>query len=835
MSAQTLPLWGAKRIWTVVYTGHGSEGDVVAGAGSANTAGSVALDSLARPTMGRWAMRLRLRRAQPASADGESAVGIDTEGAADVRATSAEMARRHASIDRLGWWAPALALVSLYVASALLLLRLDTGVIYPFYLPDESQYAVVGQNLLTLHAFRYEGQFPLLVPPLYPLLVALGRALSGVGGMSTWLAAALNHFIMCAVIFPAYALARQLRLARGPALLIALAAAWVPNMWEAGHYMAEVIYYPLFVASCLAVVAYFQRPTAWRAIVAGGALGLALLTKNTAAAPLLAWGLASGALLLLAYLRERPALHDAMRWAPLRAYALWPAVGAAVAGLLYAPWLLLRRASLAGCGAACGGEASVFQQALKHPMTLARFLPLYASDMFLGVGALVLPLALLGWYRLARKGSEKTLAQAAFLGLSVVIVIAMTALFSGYTTQQLRERHMFVLTPVLLALAGCGLPLLRKTPAWKLIAVFGFASLAQVALLFALDFTSGPTLVNAPWAYGLGYLVTKYRGVTGVPLNWDATSFMIGLVAVALAFQVVWLFRPAWRATILFAVTCALLIATFLPVLSTLNTLETYDRTDRYAGMGALSQWLISTIGPGQTLLFYGCDPLSPCSSQRPSAHIDALLFGYGPNHLDIYYAEAAGMYEMAPVTDLSQLAPAEANEQAAYLLSPVMLIGLPEVGHFGIIRLYDLSGYRASLTSPPPVTVATSAGCYAEVLSPLHLPTSAPANTTFTVQVVAHNISPCQWSEVGADRVWISYRWRATPGGRLLGAFVNAPASLPRDVAPGKSVTASLTVTTPPTSGPAVLEIDMVVFPGAGSFEQEGGTPAEIPMTIQP
>ena len=775
-----------------------------------------------------------MRRAQQqlgAVADGRNIAGIDVGGAAGANSSRADW--REAGIAILRRWGTVLGLVPLYVASALLILGLDMGSIHPFYLPDEAQFAVVGQNLLTLHAFRYEGQFPLLVPPLYPMVVALGRALTG-GGASTSVVAVLNHFIMCAVIFPSYALARQLRLSRAAALLIALAATWVPNMWEASHYMAEVVYYPLFVASCLVIVAYFQRPTAWRAIVAGGALGPALLTKNTAAAPLLAWGLASGVMLARAVLRDRPAPREALRWAPLRAYALWPALGAGVVGLISAPWLLLRRASLAGCGAACGGEASVFQQALKHPMTLASYLPLYASDLFLSVGVLSLPLALLGCYRLARRGSETTLAHAAFLGLNVVTVITMTALFSGFTTQQLRERHMFVLTPVLLALAGCGLPLLRALPAWKLIGVFGFASLAQVALLLALNFTIGPTLVNAPWAYGLGYLATSYRGVTA-PLNWDATSFMLGLVVLALAFQGVWLFRPAWRSTILFAMTCAMMFATFLPVLNTINALETFDQTDRYAGMGALSDWLVSTIGPGKTLLFYGCDPLSTCSRQRPSTHIDALLFGFGQNHLDIYYAEAAGMYEMAPVTDLSDLAAVEASEQANYLLSPIALVGLPEVGHFGIIQLYDLRGYRANLASSPPVSVSTSVGCYAEALRPLHLPTSAPANTTIAIQVLAHNISPCVWSEAGADRVWISYRWRATPGGRLIGPFVNAPAALPSNVAPGKSVTANLTITTPPTSGPVVLEIDMVVFPGAGSFEQEGGTPAQIPMTIQP
>ncbi len=197
-------------------------------------------------------------------------------------------------------WTTLGILTLLYGVNVFSLMRLDMGVIYPYYLPDEAEYALVGQNLLTQHAFRYQGLFPTLIPPLYPLLVALERLLTA-HSLSTFPMSLLNHLIMEAVIFPAYALARRLGVSRALAILVAVAAAWVSGMWEASHYLAEIIYYPLFVTACVAIIAYFQRPTPRCALLTGALLGLALLTKNTGAALVLAWALANIGMLVLSF------------------------------------------------------------------------------------------------------------------------------------------------------------------------------------------------------------------------------------------------------------------------------------------------------------------------------------------------------------------------------------------------------------------------------------------------------------------------------------------------------------------------------------------------------
>lgn len=735
-------------------------------------------------------------------------------------------------------WATVAILTLLYCANVAALMHLDAGVISPFYLPDEAEYALVGRNLLTFHVFRYEGLFPVLIPPLYPFVVAIGQALTA-SGVSMLSMSMLNHVIMEAVIFPSYALARSLRVARVPAILIALIAAWTPNMWEAGHYLAEVIYYPLFVTSCVAIIAYFQRPSVNRAILTGALLGLALLAKNSGAALVLAWGLTNISALVIAIAQDKPRVRDFIRSASCRAFLLWPAIGAGVTALLYGPWLLLRNASLQAC-AGCTSEANIFLQAIEHPSVLVRFFPLFTVDLFLSVGVLVLPLSLLGWFSALHRPSEmsKVSIQILFVGLVMVIVVLMTATYSGYTMGQLRERHLFLLTPLLLALADRGLESVRSLPVWKLIASFTLVSLAQAGIFFLLGFT-GPSadstpstyLVNVPWVYGLGFWVTRLAKESS-HTDWDVQAFFLGVAGVAVAFQVLWLIKPRLRAMVLLGATFVMFVTAFLPVVTTLNILEISNQMDPYGGNGALSQWLISKIGSGQTVVFMGCDPLSPCSGQRSALNTDATTYGYGEKYIELYYAEVAGMYRMIPVPDPQALPSIEAKEHAAYLLSPVALTGLPEMSHFGAIRLYDLHEYRAHPSTAQAVSLSSSPGCYAENLQASQPPTTVRTGASFSVSVQVRNISSCVWSASGLERILVAYRWRS-PSGDIIGSFKNGPSPLPHDLAPGQAVELTIPVVAPAISGAAVLGIDMVTFQGAGAFEEEGGTPLRLPVNV--
>lgn len=728
-------------------------------------------------------------------------------------------------------WATITILALLYGMNVFTLMRLDTGAMYPYYLPDEAEYALVGQNLLTLHAFQYHGLFPLLIPPLYPIIVAIGRLLSA-NSLSTFPVSLLNHLIMEAVIFPAYALARRLQIARLPAILIALVVAWTPFMWEASHYLAEVLYYPLFVTSCVTILTYFQRPSLARALLTGATLSLALLTKNTGAALVLAWGLANLSMLLMNVVNDKPSAWNFLRSASFRSYLLWPALSVGVIALLYGPWLILRSASLQSC-AACAGETSVVAQAIEHPGVLAHFLPFYLVDLFLRRGVLALPLALLGWRSLFRSSSRLSAqrAQTLFIGLIIVVVILMAATYSGYTMGEVRERHLFVLTPLLLALIIRGLESMRSQPRWKLALGATLIGLAQVAIFLQMGFSSVDFL-DTPWIYGLGFWMTDIRDVEAT-MAWDAHSFILGLIIVVLASQLLWLVKPSSRATVLLGASFIMAIAMFVPGLAALSAMNTYNRTVPYGGSGVFSQWLIAHIGPNQTLAFVGCDPLSLCATQPSVLKTDAVTYGFGINYWELYYAEVAGMYNMIPVPEIQALPSVVASAHAAYLLSPVALTGLPEMGHFGIIRLYDLRAYRANPHAAPTVAFAPALGCYAENLRATSPPpTSARSGAALTLSIQVRNISACVWSANGQERILLAYRWR-TPAGAVIGSFISPPVALPHDLAPGQTVELTIPVVAPPTAGAAVLELDLATFQGAGAFEEEGGTPLHLPMTI--
>ncbi len=130
----------------------------------------------------------------------------------------------------------------------------------------------------------------------------------------------------------------------------------------------------------------------------------------------------------------------------------------------------------------------------------------------------------------------------------------MTTIYTGYTMSQLRERHLFVLTPLLLTLAIRGVGNLRDQPVWKLIAGFGLVSLAQIGILILAGYmnevlTKSPWtfVVNVPWVYGLGFWVTTWLW-SERDVGWDARSFIIGLIVFAHRQPTLWLITTIHRA-----------------------------------------------------------------------------------------------------------------------------------------------------------------------------------------------------------------------------------------------------------------------------------------------
>lgn len=736
--------------------------------------------------------------------------------------------RAAALVSRAGSWLAAwvdrhavLTVLTAYSASLVASLYLSAYLFWASIFPDEGQYAVVGENLIRYGVFQYRGDFPLLIPPGYTLVVALSRLLA-LGTTSIVPIFLLNHILMVGVVFPAYGLARQLNLPTYVAVLIGVSAAWIPDMWFVNHYMAEALYYPVFTLTCYVGARYFLHPSLWSATLTGGVLGAGLLTKNTALALVLAFGAASAWGLGEAILRRRYAGGRDNLLAFVQRYILWPGLAFASAMAVYAPWLLLRQRALGGC-VSCGGEAGTISRASLRLGVLIHLVTLYTSDIFLNVNALALiPVVVACVVLLMSTPARQSLS--VYLASAIVIVTGMAAIYSGDLASNgaLVDRHLFVLFPVILALAARGIVEVRMVPRLVLIGASLLTSAALVYWLYQYDFYVDP-LYASSWIYGFATAVaTMMRNA-----SWTRSVLFIGLGGLAVLAQGIWLLGHRRRVPVFVTTVLVVNAVSMCTVFGTLTWLGP-ARLTPYNGPGALTQWITKRVPEQDMLLVMGArsaaQPVVP--TLAPDLQLMGIQNGFGDGGAALGYLEATGFYDIRMVPQLALLPELQRETHARYLLSPIEISGLHAIGQWGQDVLYNLDGTNLVGMVPTKIHYETAPDFYREDLSALLVPTTVTVNGTYFGSIHVRNGSTSStWMASGDQTVGVSYHWwnlTGTPASYYYGYL----APLPSNLGPGQAVTMRFQFLAPSQPGDYLLEVDLTQLRNGAAFANQGGVP---------
>ncbi len=246
-------------------------------------------------------------------------------------------------------------------------------------------------------------------------------------------AKAINSVVMSLAALPAYFLARRV-LSTPLALVAAALAISVPSMVYTATLMTENAFYPIFLATILAIVAWLERPTAKLTVVMLALVGIAYLTRAQA----IAFGPAIlTAPLLFVWAGRRS-------WRSLREYRLMYAIVAAAAVAILAVQGIRGRSPVGVLGA-----YSVASQRRYEFWQIVKWLWYQIAEFDLSVG--VIPLAaLIVLAAVARRLDRRV---QAFLAASLATAFWLLLEVSAFaSTWQLRveERNTFYLAPLLL-------------------------------------------------------------------------------------------------------------------------------------------------------------------------------------------------------------------------------------------------------------------------------------------------------------------------------------------------------------------------------------------------
>jgi hypothetical protein len=324
-------------------------------------------------------------------------------------------------------------LTGLVVVSAAIRFQLGRGSPAPWIMVDEliyselaKSFAATGHFLVRDHASAGYGiVYPLLISPAWAAYRAVPDAYAA--------AKAINSVVMSLAAVPAYFLGRRV-LSKPLSLVAAALAISVPSMVYTATLMTENAFYPIFLATMLAIVVWLERPTAKLTVVMLAAVGVAYLTRAQA----IAFGPAIlTAPILFAWAQRRG-------WRSLRDYRLMYAIVALAAIAILAVQGVRGRSPVGVLGAysVASERRYEFWQIVKWAWyQLAEF------DLSLGV----IPLAALIVLAAVARGLDRRVQ--AYLAAAVATAFWLWLEVSAFaSTWQLRveERNTFYVAPLLL-------------------------------------------------------------------------------------------------------------------------------------------------------------------------------------------------------------------------------------------------------------------------------------------------------------------------------------------------------------------------------------------------
>ena len=303
---------------------------------------------------------------------------------------------------------------------------------------DELRYLDVARSLLAGRGLRVRNMPSDYPKILYPLCILPALLLKSTAAQITaigW----LNAAYMASAVFPAYALAKTMRMNPHRTVFLVGVTAVLPTMSAASTFMSETVFLPL----SLWQVYFFLR---------------AMLAAPRAR---IGWCAAAGAFCYLLYLNKEVALYYLIAWVLVRAWvwwhdkASWKAELAATAALLgsFLACFLLAKATL------FRGLGNSYNQTSWLNAEQWRFLPfaLACDALFMALAFWVFPvlLPICGLHR-PRKGSDARRTQLPlFLLLSLAIGVAVIA-WSITVREDLHSpsprQHMRYLEPLFMPL-----------------------------------------------------------------------------------------------------------------------------------------------------------------------------------------------------------------------------------------------------------------------------------------------------------------------------------------------------------------------------------------------
>jgi len=481
-----------------------------------------------------------------------------------------------------------LGAAALWLALAAVLAALTTSVMDWYVMTDELLYERLAISIAHFHSPlpHIHGELIGNVNQLYPLLLApLFHATLVPSALHH--AHLLNAFVMSSASIPAFLLARRVTQSVRLSYFAAALSACIPWIALSSFLMTEVVAYPVFVWTVLALQHAVVSPRARNDVLLVFALMVATLARTQFAVLLVVLALA----LLIHHFAFAPAgsLWSRLRAAVRELVSAHRELAVAYAALVVGGVALLA----AGRLSSVFGTYSVTAEGDLLPNGMGRSLLEHLAPIGLGMG--ILPFLVGVAWLLTALFRPRSREQHAFASIATVVIAALLVEVTSYDLRfgqgRLHDRYLFYVVPLVLI----GFVAMLRDWRWSRWSLFASAG------VLAMSFSVVPVIryqkfnVDSPVAVLNDGLLDLGGSVHGAQL-----FLAFATIVVALLFLLASVFLRKRQVVILLLATAALAI----PVQTGLafNRLLTVDGTSGRpltVDQGVVFDWIDRKLGPG--------------------------------------------------------------------------------------------------------------------------------------------------------------------------------------------------------------------------------------------
>jgi hypothetical protein len=325
--------------------------------------------------------------------------------------------------------------VGIVLVSSVFYYLLGRRMVAPFILTDELIYSEAAKSFSAHGTLFVRDHSWVALAPVYPVLISPAWAIFTHIPDAYAAAKVINSVVMSLAAIPAYLLARRV-LSQPLSLVAAGLSVVLPSMLYTGAMMTENAFYPLFLASALALVLMLERPTFPRVLLL---LGLSALTFfSRAQAVVLIPAILTAPLLLV--------LARRTGWEGLKQY--WRLYG--VSAVVLVPPVLVQLArghSITGLF----GRYSFVSNEDYPPGAVAKWFVYHIAELDLYTGVLPFAALLLLAVLVRRLPKPAQVFVAATLALAFWLLLEVAAVDQTTTSfvNRVEERNMFYVAPLL--------------------------------------------------------------------------------------------------------------------------------------------------------------------------------------------------------------------------------------------------------------------------------------------------------------------------------------------------------------------------------------------------